>query len=115
MTQRMKPVDLDRSLRTAIQERRLVAFILYGEPRLMEPHDYGLIAGEGRLFCYQVGGSSRSGPPHGWRWAPLPEISQFHVLDKHFRGPRPVPSGKHTKWDKLFASVSSKQRESNEA
>jgi len=111
----MTPADLDRSLRTAIQERRLVAFILYGEARLMEPHDYGFIGGERRLFCYQVGGSSRSGRPHGWRWAPLREISQFHVLDKHFRGPRPVPSGKHTKWDKLFASVSSKHSETNEA
>lgn len=111
----MPHANLDRSLRTAIHERRLVAFILYGEARLVEPHDYGLIVGEPRLFCYQVGGGSRSGLPHGWRWAPLPEISQFHVLDKHFRGPRPAPSGKHIKWDKLFASVSSKHSETNEA
>jgi hypothetical protein len=115
MTYRMTPADLDRSLRTAIQERRLVAFILYGEARLMEPHDYGLIAGEPRLFCYQVGGGSRSGRPHGWRWAPLSEISQFHVLDERFRGARPVPSGKHIKWNTLFASVSSKHDETNEA
>jgi hypothetical protein len=111
----MPQANLDWSLRTAIHERRLVAFVLYGKARLVEPHDYGLIGGESRLFCYQVGGDSRSGPPRGWRWAPLPEISQFHVLDKHFRGARPVPSGRHIKWDKLFASVSSKYSETHEA
>lgn len=111
----MASADLDRLLRTAVQERRLVAFILYGEERLMEPHDYGLIAGERRLLCYQVGGGSRSGRAYGWRWAPLPKISQLHVLDRHFRGPRAAPSGKHVKWDKLFASVSNKHSETNEA
>ncbi len=73
----MSHENLDQSLRMAIQERRLVAFILYGEARLVEPHDYGLIGASARLFCYQVSGGSRSGSPHGWRWAPLAEISQF--------------------------------------
>jgi hypothetical protein len=111
----MPPTNIDRLLRTAIRERRLVAFVLDEQPRLVEPHDYGLIGGEPRLFCYQIGGGSRSGRPLGWRWAPLPKISQFHVLDRHFAGARPVPSGKHIKWDKLFASVSSKLSEINEA
>ena len=111
----MASADVDGLLRTAVQERRLVAFVLYGEARLMEPHDYGLIAGERRLLCYQVGGGSRSGRPYGWRWASLSEISQLHVLDRRFRGARAVPSGKHVKWDKLFASVSNKHSETNEA
>lgn len=111
----MRSADLDRLLRSAIRERRLLTFVLYGEPRLAEPHDYGLIDGEPRLFFYQIGGGSRSGRPLGWRWAPLPEISELDLLDKHFRGPRPVPSGKHVSWDALFATISPRQSEANEA
>ena len=111
----MRAIDLDRLLRIAMRERRLVAFILDGQPRLAEPHDYGLINGEPRLFFYQVGGGSRSGRPLGWRWAPLPKISELHVLDKRFPGPRPVPSGKHVRWDTLFATVSSRLSETNAA
>lgn len=111
----MPPADFDRLLRTAIAERRLVAFILDEHPRIVEPHDYGLIGGEPRLFCYQVSGGSRSGRPLGWRWAPIHKISQLRVLDRHFRGARPVPSGKHVKWDTLFASVSARQGETKEA
>ena len=98
--------DFDKLLKTAIRERRLVAFILEARPRLAEPHDYGLIDGEPRLFFYQLGGESRSGRPLGWRWAVLSKVSELHVLDKHFAGTRPVPSGKHVRWDMLFATVS---------
>ena len=114
-TTRMESTNLDRSLRTAIRERRLVAFVLDGKPRLAEPHDYGLIDGEPRLFCYQVAGESRSGRPFGWRWAALRKISDLRVTDRHFRGPRPAPSGKHVKWDALFATVSVRHGEKHEA
>ena len=97
----MISADFDKLLRTAIRERRLVAFILDGRPRLGEPHDYGLIDGEPRLFFYQVGGESRSGRPIGWRWAVLSKVS-----DKHFGGTRPAPSGRHVEWDTLLATVS---------
>ena len=97
--------DLHRLLKNAINERRLVAFTLAGRPRIAEPHDYGRIEGEPRLFFYQVGGESSPGAPLGWRWAVLSKISEFRVLDKRFRGPRPVPSGKHVNWDRLFATV----------
>lgn len=101
----MGNIDLDRLLKKAINEWRLVAFTLTGRPRIAEPHDYGLIEGEPRLFFYQVGGESSPGSSLGWRWAVLSKISEFLVLDKRFRGPRPVPSGKHLKWDRLFATV----------
>ena len=101
----MSGVDLDGLLKKAIRERRLVAFTLAGRPRLAEPHDYGLIDHEPRLFFYQVGGESSSRTPLGWRWAVLSKVSDLQMLDRHFRGPRPVPSGKHVKWDKLFATV----------
>ena len=105
MNASLRNPDLDGLLKNAINEWRLVAFTLAGRPRIAEPHDYGLIEGEARLFFYQIGGESSSGSPLGWRWAVLSKISEFRVLDKHFRGPRPVPSGKHVKWDRLFATV----------
>lgn len=101
----MKHNDLDNLLRTAIAEKRLLAFVLDERPRLAEPHDYGLIDSEARLFFYQVGGESSSGRPLGWRWAVLSKISQLQVLDQHFGGTRPVPTGRHVEWDTLFATV----------
>lgn len=104
----MHAADFDKLLKTAIRERRLITFILDGRPRLGEPHDYGLIDGESRLFFYQVGGESRSGRPRGWRWAVLSKVSELHALDQHFGGTRPVPSERHIKWETLFATVSTR-------
>lgn len=97
--------NVDKLLRTAIAERRVITFILNERMRLAEPHDYGLIDGEPRLFFYQVGGESRSGRPVGWRWAVLSKVSAMQVLDEHFPGPRPAPSGRHVKWERLFATA----------
>ena len=97
---------MDELIRTAIAEKWLISFMLHGQPRIGEPHDYGIINGVTKLFFYQIGGRSRSGPPVGWRWAPIAEISDLKVLDRHFAGPRPAPSGRHARWDELIATVS---------
>jgi hypothetical protein len=99
-------VDVDQGLRRAIGEKRLIAFVLDGHERIGEPHDYGIVDGEERLFFYQTGGTSRSGRPLGWRWAVVPRMSSLRLLDERFAGPRPVPSGRHQRWDRLIASVS---------
>jgi hypothetical protein len=99
-------MDVDRQLRAAISERRIVTFVLHDLPRRAEPHDYGTIDGVTKLFFYQVGGRSRSGRPVGWRWAVVRDISNLKVLDVRFAGTRPSPSGRHVKWDALFATVS---------
>ena len=74
--------------------------------RIGEPHDYGVIHGEAKLFFYQTGGESRSGRPVGWRWAVLSKISELKLLDDRFPGPRAAATARHVKWDVLFASVS---------
>jgi carbonic anhydrase len=98
--------DTDRLLSTAVAERRIVTFMLDECRRIAEPHDYGIIDGEARLFFYQIGGASRSGPPIGWRWGKLPKISALKILADRFPGPRPAPSGHHIQWDVLIATVS---------
>lgn len=103
---------VDQLLRTAIREKRLVAFVLDGCERIAEPHDYGVMNAATRLFFYQLGGASRSGRPIGWRWAELGKISELRLLDRHFAGPRPAPSGRHVRWESLYASVSRPDSES---
>jgi hypothetical protein len=105
------PPSVDRTIRAAIAERRLVSFDLDGLPRIGEPHDYGISNGVPQLFFYQVGGKSSSGAPIGWRTAMLSKVSAMKVLERQFAGPRPAPSGRHKKWDKLIASVSSRESE----
>ena len=86
-------MDVDRLLRFAIEERRIVSFTLHGFHRRAEPHDYGIVDGMRKLFFYQVGGRSRSGRPVGWRWAKLDDIEHFAVLEDTFAGSRQTPSG----------------------
>ena len=97
--------NVDRLLRHAIGERRLISFLLNGCRRIGEPHDYGVHKGVPRLFFYQIGGESNSGTALGWRWAEVPKISQLQVLENTFAGPRLASSGAHQQWDTLFASV----------
>jgi len=98
--------ETDRLIRTAIAQRHLIRFQLGGLPRIAEPHDYGDMNGTLRLFVFQVGGESRSGRLPDWRLVSLDNASSFALLERTFPGPRPVPSGHHQKWSRLFASVS---------
>lgn len=99
--------DLDRAIRDAILQKRLVRFMLHGRPRVAEPHDYGLRARVPQLLVYQVGGESGSGRLPGWRWAKLADISELKILDEKFPGGRPAPSGRHARWDELYLRVES--------
>ena len=101
---------LDRLLRVAIVERRLVSFTLHGRPRIAEPHDYGVIKGVATLFCYQIAGESNSGKPIGWRNAAIDDISGLRVLNERFAGARVAATGKHKTWDRLYASVSTREQ-----
>ena len=98
--------EAESLLCAAIESRHLIRFVLSGCERIAEPHDYGVIDGRRRLFFYQVGGSSRSGQPLGWRWADLDQIAALQILERGFAGPRPAPSGRHQRWDRIIASVS---------
>jgi len=101
---------LHKTLCGAIGERRLLVFSSKRCERIAEPHDYGVIGGVRKLLYYQVGGRSNSGPPNGWRWAEIAEMEGTRILEKRFDGPRPAPTGRHVKWEKLFASVSKNER-----
>ena len=87
-----------------------MAFNSKGCERIAEPHDYGVIGGVRKLLYYQVGGRSKSGAPSGWRWAEAEEMAGVKILRERFAEPRPAPTGRHVKWERLFASVSKDER-----
>lgn len=103
--------DADREIRTAIDRRQLLRFMLDGLPRLGEPHDYGVQEGVLRLLVYQVGGESRSGIIPGWRLVTVANASRFARLHETFAGSRPVPTRRHQRWDWIIASVSRREPE----
>lgn len=96
--------DVDRLLRTAIEQRRLLRLHYRGKLRIVEPHDYGVHNGIVKLLVYQVGGVS-SGRLPAWRWMEADQIAAAQMLDRTFPGGRRTKSGKHHQWDKLFIRV----------
>lgn len=97
---------LDADLRFAIQNKRLITISYDGRIRLVEPHDYGIRAGEAALLAYQVKGTGRDGKPAtGWRSLKLSRIQDCRVTDQTFPGSRGHESRAHMKWDQLFARV----------
>ena len=101
--------SLDSLLRAAIADRRLVSFTLHGMLRVGEPHDYGVADGVPTLFFYQTGGKSGSGRPLGWRNAVIGEVTGLRLLQERFAGTRPALTGRHKKWDQLYATVSNRK------
>ena len=96
--------SVDQSLRTAIQNRRVVRLRSGNKDRILEPHDYGIKNGRVRLLAYQLSGSS-NGPLPNWRWIDVDSISDLQILNRTFPGGRPAPSGEHNSWDRLFIRV----------
>lgn len=101
----MANAQLDRLLRLAIAQRRLVSLTYQGCPRIGEPHDYGARNGKDQVNFFQAGGVSRSSPLPTWRTLDATGITLIEVLDQHFAGTRETPSGRHLKWDRLYATV----------
>ena len=89
----------------AIDEIRLLRFRFGGKERIVEPHDYGIHQGVVRLFVYQVGGQSSSGPLPAWRLMDVPKMSEVEMLAQTFPGSRGDSSQQHREWDRIFARV----------
>jgi hypothetical protein len=97
-------LESDPLLREAIENRRLIRLIYHGRNRILEPHDHGILNGSVQLLGYQVAGSS-SRPLPNWILMKVDEVTDLELLDQTFQGGRPIASGKHRKWDKLFIRV----------
>lgn len=92
-------------IRTAIAEKRIIEFDYDGYHRIAEPHIYGVLNGINELLTFQLRGGSSSGGIPDWRRFKLQGISNLKLLDEHFPGKRPHPSGVHSSFDRRFYIV----------
>lgn len=92
---------------SAIQNKCLISFKYKDEreSRIAEPHDYGVIGGAAKLLVYQLEGASKSGDIPCWKMLSVDDMYSLRILRKSFPGGRGTASGKHKKWDHLFARV----------
>ena len=73
---------------TAIEHRRMIRLVYHHKPRILEPHDHGILNGSVQLLGYQVGGSS-SRPLPNWILMKANDIADLEMLDQNFPGGRP--------------------------
>jgi hypothetical protein len=85
------PEEVHRLMAAAAVQHRPIAARYDGTRRLLCPHVVGYNEpGEWRVFCYQYGGETRSGPlPSGdegiWRCLSLRKLSGVELLDGPWR------------------------------
>jgi len=96
---------MDDLIRAAIAAKQMIAFTYHELQRIAEPHIYGTVRGRHQLLTYQVGGESRSGALPNWRRVNLSQVSNIQLLNQHFGGPRPTPTGRLSHFDEILAMV----------
>ena len=85
------PEEIYRLVSAAVVQHQPIAVLYEGARRLLCPHVLGYNQpGERRLFCYQYGGETKSGPlPTSdagiWRCLVLKKFSGVEVLDGPWR------------------------------
>ena len=97
----LEPVPL---ICKAIEERRVIRLMYHRKPRVVEPHDHGILNGSVQLLAYQIAGSS-SRPLPNWILMKTDDITALTLLKETFAGGRPTSSGTHIDWDELFIRV----------
>jgi predicted DNA-binding transcriptional regulator YafY len=95
----------EETIRTALRERRLLAFRYHEHSRRVEPHALGRLKdGAIVLLAWQVAGGSRSEPPPGWRNFLLTDIEDLELVAETFT-PRPDYRPEKTKLRVILAEV----------
>ena len=97
--------EVDDIIRRAISNKEIVEFFYHGHMRTAEPHVYGRLDGRSQLLVFQIGGGSSSGALPDWRRVQLAEVSGLRTTGQKFAGPRPNPSGRHSPFDEVLATV----------
>lgn len=94
-----------RVIEEAIRTKSVIRFNYGNHERVAEPHVLGLSKGTIKVLCYQIAGSSSSGDLPEWRRFDLGDIDDLTFTGQHFPGPRPIPSGRHSSWDRVILIV----------
>jgi len=93
-------------IKQAITQKHLIEFYYQDFQRITEPHTLGLKDGVLQVLVYQVSGQSSSGQLPDWRRMNLENMLRLRILDETFSSHRPSPSGNHSSWDEIIATVS---------
>jgi hypothetical protein len=82
---------MNTELAEAVRGHRVLSFGYEDLERVVEPHLYGLHAKTNKetLLAYQIGGSSRSSAPPGWRNFLVFEIRDLKLTGQSFGSARP--------------------------
>ena len=100
------PPSIDARIREAIAGKHVLEVRYKGQVRVVEPHDYGVQKGVGRLLVYQLRATVGSGGHAiGWRLFDVARIESLTVLDTRFKGSRRAAHQEHHTWDVLYARV----------
>jgi hypothetical protein len=97
--------SLDRRVRRAIADKRLLEFRYKRADRLGEPHDYGVIDGTERLLVFQLRGPDSGNGAVGWRLLDIAKIENCVVTERTFAGSRGPSHQQHNQWETLYARV----------
>lgn len=105
--EKMRFRSIDEQLRFAIANKRLIEVTYSGAPRVVEPHDYGVIKEVTRLLAYQHRQNGVSGRRvlSGWRLLDVSRIEKCDVLSTTFQGSRGGAHEHHYQWNPLYARV----------
>ena len=94
---------IDAQIRFAIAHRRLIHLIYGGSPRVVEPHDYGVMKGTAKLLVFQRRKASQRA--EGWRFLEVGNITELTVQEATFPGSRARAGQQHHVWDVIYARV----------
>jgi hypothetical protein len=94
----------DSIIRDAIEKHQLLTFDYDGHSRVIEPHAFGVSAGEAKVWGYQIGGTSGSGRLPDWRLFLVYKISRLTLSSERFAGPRKT-SGQRNRFDMTYATI----------
>lgn len=83
-------MNLEGSLRKAIQEQLCIEVNYFLGRRILEPHAFGISSeGNGLLRAFQTSGASSTGERVGWKLMRVDRIEDIAVLSSTFQSPRP--------------------------
>lgn len=80
---------MEKLIKEAIENRKILEFKYQGFNRVVEPHTFGVFSnGNVLLIAFQIDGGSKSRKPPFWSNFLIDEIEDLSIMDKSFLKPR---------------------------
>ena len=97
---------MNQTIVNAINNMDILSFTYKGNPRVVEPHAYGIGSdGNDLLRAYQTGGYSSSWNLPEWRLFEVNEVYNLSSTGDKFNGARPGYHGDDQAMDHIYAQL----------